>query len=102
MKTGQYRDITYEKRAGATLAPGLSEVLSSMPKTLKSAIAATVLAAGMWFASVTPSYAKPEYAKTEGKTCSFCHVTAGKPELNAAGDYYAAHDHSLKGYTPAK
>jgi len=28
-------------------------------------------------------------------------VTNGKPELNEAGDYYAAHDHSLKGYTPA-
>jgi hypothetical protein len=29
-------------------------------------------------------------------------VTAGKPDLNQAGDYYAAHGHSLKGYTPAK
>lgn len=72
-----------------------------MLKILKSAIAAGVLTAGVWCASVTPSYAKPEYAKTEGKSCSFCHVTAGKPELNAAGDYYAAHEHSLKGYTPA-
>jgi hypothetical protein len=72
-----------------------------MPKIFKSAIAAAVLAAGLWFASATPSYAKPEYAKTEGKACGYCHVTAGKPELNAAGDYYAAHDHSLKGYAPA-
>jgi hypothetical protein len=48
-----------------------------------------------------PSYAKPEYAKTEGKACAYCHVTSGKPDLNAAGDYYAAHDHSLKGYMPA-
>jgi hypothetical protein len=73
-----------------------------MRKTLKSAIAAAVLAAGLWCASVTPSYAKPEYAKTEGKACTFCHVTAGKPDLNQAGDYYAAHDHSLKGYVPTK
>jgi hypothetical protein len=57
-----------------------------MPKILKSAIAAAVLAAGLWFASVTPSYTKPEYAKTEGKACGYWHVTAGKPELNAAGD----------------
>jgi hypothetical protein len=73
-----------------------------MPKILKSAIAAAVLTAGLWCASVTPSYAKPEYAKKEGKECTFCHVTAGKPDLNQAGDYYAAHDHSLKGYTPSK
>lgn len=73
-----------------------------MAKIFRSAIAAAVLAAGVWFASVTPSYAKPEYAKTEGKACAYCHVTSGKPELNAAGDYYAAHDHSLKGYAPAK
>ncbi len=73
-----------------------------MPKILKSVISAAVLTAGLWFASVTPSYAKPEYAKKEGKSCAFCHVTAGKPDLNQAGDYYAAHDHSLKGYTPAK
>jgi hypothetical protein len=73
-----------------------------LSKILKTAIPTAVLAAGVWFASVTPSYAKPEYAKAEGKACGFCHVTAGKPELNAAGDYYAAHDHSLKGYAPAK
>jgi hypothetical protein len=73
-----------------------------MPKFLKSTIAATVLAAGLWFAGVTPSHAKPEYAKTEGKACGYCHVTSGKPELNAAGDYYAAHGRSLKGYAPAK
>jgi hypothetical protein len=71
-------------------------------KILKSAIAGAVLTAGVWCASVTPSYAKPEYAKKEGKACTFCHVTAGKPELNGAGTYYAAHDHSLEGYTAAK
>ena len=73
-----------------------------MPKILKNVIAAAVLTAGLWCASVTPSYAKPEYAKTEGKACTFCHVTAGKPDLNEAGDYYAAHNHSLKGCTPSK
>jgi hypothetical protein len=73
-----------------------------MPEILKSAVPAAILTAGLLWASVTPSYAKPEYAKTEKKACTFCHVTTGKPDLNEAGDYYAAHDHSLKGYTPAK
>jgi len=72
-----------------------------MPKILRSAIPAAILAAGLLWASVTPSYAKPEYAKTEGKACSYCHVVTGKPELNEAGTYYAAHEHSLKGYSPA-
>ena len=72
-----------------------------MPKMLPGAIPAAILAAGLLWASVTPSYAKPEYAKKEAKACGYCHMTAGKPELNAAGDYYAAHDHSLNGYAPA-
>jgi hypothetical protein len=35
------------------------------------------------------SCAAPAYAKTEGQTCTYCQVTAGKPELNAGGQYYA-------------
>jgi len=73
-----------------------------MPKIFQSAISAAVLTAGLLWACVTPSDAKPQYAKTEGKACAYCHVTAGKPDLNEAGDYYAAHDHSFKGYTPSK
>jgi len=69
---------------------------------LKSAIPAGILAAGLLWASATPSYAKPAYSKTEGKACVFCHVTSGKPDLNDAGKYYAAHEHSLKGYAPAQ
>ena len=81
---------------------GSLRIPSAMPKILKSVIPAAVVTAGLWCAIVTPSYAKPQYAKTEGKACTFCHVMAGKPDLNQAGQYYAAHDHSLKGYTPAK
>jgi len=73
-----------------------------MQKVLKSAIPAAVLTAGLLWASLTPSYAKPEYATKEGQSCAYCHVTAGKPDLNDGGKYYAAHDHSLKGYAPAK
>jgi len=40
-----------------------------MQKILKGTIAAVVVAVGLWVASAIPSYAKPEYAKTEGKAC---------------------------------
>jgi len=80
----------------------LPEDALAMRRILKHAVPAAILTIGLLWASLTPSYAKPEYAKTEGKACAFCHVTTGKPELNEAGDYYAAHDHSLKGYPPAK
>ena len=72
-----------------------------MLKILKNMLPAAVLIAGVWI-SVTPSYGKPEYAKKEKKGCTYCHVAAGKKDLNDAGKYYAAHDHSLDGYTPAK
>jgi len=52
---------------------------------------------------LTLANAKPEYAKKEGKSCTFCHVKMGSKELNDAGKYYKAHDHSLEGYkAPAK
>ena len=72
-----------------------------MMKIVKSVLPAAVLVAGVW-ATVTPSQATPEYAKKEGKGCTYCHVAAGKKDLNDGGKYYAAHDHSLEGYTPAK
>jgi hypothetical protein len=72
-----------------------------MLKIWKSAVPAAVLMAGLW-TSVVPSQAKPEYAKKEGKGCTYCHVAAGKKDLNDAGKYYGAHDHSMEGYTPAK
>jgi hypothetical protein len=65
-------------------------------------IPAVVIAAGLFWINVTPSYAKPEYATKEGKACAFCHVTEGQAELNNAGKYYATHDHSLEGYKSTK
>ncbi len=54
-------------------------------------------------AMLTLATAKPEYAKKEGKPCTFCHVKAGSKELNDAGKYYKEHNHSLEGYkAPAK
>ncbi len=44
---------------------------------------------------ISISTATPAYAKKEGKKCTYCHVTPGKPELNDTGKCYKAHDHSL-------
>ena len=43
--------------------------------------------------------AKPEYTRKTTKPCAFCHQPPGY-NLNAAGQYYADHGHSLKGYEP--
>jgi len=47
---------------------------------------------------LTLATAKPEYAKKEGKPCTFCHVKMGSKDLNDAGKYYKDHNHSLEGY----
>ena len=41
---------------------------------------------------------KPEYAKKEGKACTFCHPAGKMKELTPAGQYYKDHKHSLEGY----
>ena len=53
---------------------------------------------------LTLATAKPEYAKKEGKPCTFCHTKMGSAEVMAkeltdAGKYYKEHNHSLEGYT---
>ena len=69
-------------------------------KTLKLAIPAVIALTGLILTSVA-TYAKPEYAKKEKKSCTFCHVKAGKKELNDAGNYYKQKK-SLDGYTEKK
>jgi hypothetical protein len=44
------------------------------------------------------SSGKAEYAKKEGKACTFCHPAGKFKELTDAGKYYKDHDHSLEGY----
>ena len=51
---------------------------------------------------LTLATAKPEYAKKEGKSCTFCHVKMGSKELNDAGKYYKDHNHSLEGFKAAE
>lgn len=68
---------------------------------LKLSLPGAILAAGMLL-NTTASFAKPEYTKKEKKACTYCHTSAGSKELNDAGKYYAAHDHSLEGYSDKK
>ena len=68
-------------------------------RQLKALIAIAIFSGAM----IPLATAKPEYAKKEGKACTFCHVKAGSKELNDAGKYYKEHNHSLEGYkAPAK
>lgn len=72
-----------------------------MRKVTRILIAGSVLAAGL-LVNVNVGSAKPEYTKKEKKSCTYCHVSASSKELNDAGKYYAAHDHSLEGYEEKK
>lgn len=45
---------------------------------------------------------KAEYAKKEGKACTYCHPAGKMKELTPAGQYYKDHNHSLEGYKEAK
>jgi len=72
-----------------------------MFKFVKFTIPAIVVTAGLLM-TVSTSSAKPDYTKKEKKACTYCHTAANSKELNDAGKYYAAHDHSLEGYQPKK
>ena len=52
--------------------------------------------------AVPLSMGKAEYAKKEGKACTFCHPPGKFKELTDAGKYYKDHDHSLEGYKPSE
>ena len=72
-----------------------------MMRPLKIAVPASILAAGL-LVPVVPVHGKPEYAKSEKKSCITCHVKTGAKELNDVGKYYKEHNHSLDGYKQAK
>ena len=50
------------------------------------------------FIIVSFGITKQEYAKKEGKTCTFCHPAGKFKELTEAGKYYKEHNNSLEGY----
>ena len=60
-------------------------------KLFQVLVALAILSGSM----ISISTAKPAYASKEGKKCTYCHVVAGKPDLNDTGKCYAANDHSL-------
>lgn len=75
-------------------------------RNLKVALPAILLGAGFLMVT-TQSYGKPEYAKKEKKSCTFCHAKveakdAMPKNLTVAGKYYESHNHSLEGYTEKK
>jgi cytochrome c553 len=63
-------------------------------KTLKLALPAAILGAGFLICA-TASYGTAVFAKKEGKTCVYCHVAAGKKDLNDTGKCYKSNDKSL-------
>jgi len=60
-------------------------------RLLKVLVALAILSGSM----ISLSTAKPAYSQKEGKKCTYCHVTAGKPDLNDTGKCYKENDHSL-------
>jgi len=75
-------------------------------RRIKVALPAILLGAG-FLVCTTASYGKPEYAKKEKKSCTFCHGKVEAKEampknLTAAGKYYESHSHSLEGYVEKK
>ena len=63
-------------------------------KIIRSLLLLTLAA----FIGVSMVMSKPEYAKKEGKACTFCHPPGKFKELTDAGKYYKEHNHSLEGY----
>ncbi len=59
-------------------------------------VPAVLVIFGLMF-SLSLIEAKPEFTTKEKKSCVFCRVTAKSKELNEAGQYYRAHNHSLDG-----
>jgi hypothetical protein len=60
----------------------------------KLAIPSAILGLGFLFCG-TATYGKPEYAKKEKQSCTYCHVKAGAKDLNDTGKCYKDGDHSL-------
>jgi len=72
-------------------------------RTLKLAVPAGILITG-FLVCTTATYGKPEYAKKETKSCTFCHgkIDSNKEAMAAnltdAGKYYKDHEHKLDGF----
>ncbi len=67
-------------------------------KIIRSLLLLTLAA----FIAVSMAMSKAEYAKKEGKPCTFCHPAGKFKELTDAGKYYKGHNHSIEGYKAAE
>jgi hypothetical protein len=63
-------------------------------RAMKVALPAAILMAGFLLCT-SATYGKPEYAKKEKQSCTYCHVKAGAKDLNDTGKCYKDADHSL-------
>jgi len=70
-------------------------------KALKLIVPAAILGAGFLICT-TASYGTQAYAKKEGnKACIYCHVAAGKKDLNDTGKCYQKSEHKDLDKCPA-
>ena len=67
-----------------------------MTKLIVRVTVGSALILGGLALSSSSSFGKTEYTKKEGKGCTYCHVAAGKKDLNDVGKCYAEHNHSLE------
>lgn len=65
-------------------------------KGLRISLLMAVLVGGLTLTS-SLMLGKPEYAKKEKKSCTYCHVKAGSKDLNDVGKCYQKNKHSLEG-----
>ena len=63
-------------------------------RAIKVALPAAILMAGFLLCT-SATYGKPEYAKKEKQSCTYCHVKAGAKDMTDTGKCYWANDHSL-------
>jgi hypothetical protein len=63
-------------------------------RAMKVALPAAILTTGFLLCT-SATYGKPEYAKKEKQSCTYCHVKAGAKDLNDTGKCYKDNDHSL-------
>jgi hypothetical protein len=72
----------------------LGDFIDMSKLILKITVASAFIVGGLILSSPS-SFGKTEYTKKEGKGCIYCHVAAGKKDLNDLGKCYAEHNHTL-------
>lgn len=68
---------------------------------LPAALTALAAAAALFGGGAQKAEALPPYAAKEGKPCTYCHQTPAGGVRNYRGVFYAANDHTFKGFDDA-